>query len=165
MTAPTTPAFTLVDHRGTPVTEASYHGRWALVFFGFTHCKAVCPRALGRLTEVMAELGPLGDAVEPLYITVDPERDTPPVMRAFLETNYPRFTGLTGTPEQVEAARKAFRVFARRVDDPADPDGYVVPHTAMTYLLDPTGTYATSWPDSADAATVTTELGDLLRKS
>lgn len=164
MTAPTTPAFTLVDHHGTEVTEASYHGRWALVFFGFTHCRAVCPRALGRLTEVLAGLGPLADAVQPLYITVDPDRDTPPVMRTFLETSYPRFTGLTGTTEQVEAARRAFRVFARRIDDPDDPDGYAVPHTAMTYLLDPTGSYATHWPDSADTATLTRELVAILTK-
>src|SRR5882762_1597942 len=89
-------SFQLVDHHGRAVTEASYHGRFALLFFGFTHCCVVCPRALTKLSGVLDALGPLADRVQPLYITVDPERDTPDVMRAFLQA-YPRFTGLTGS--------------------------------------------------------------------
>jgi protein SCO1/2 len=127
-------AFTLVDHFGTEVTEVDYRGEWMLVFFGFTHCKGVCPRALARISGVLGDLGPLAEKVRPLYITVDPERDTPEVMRVFLEPAYPLFTGLTGTTAQVEAAKKAFRVFARRKADPADPGGYEVPRTAITYL-------------------------------
>jgi len=83
-------------------------------------------------------------------------------MRAFLAASYPRFTGLTGTPEQVEAAKRAFRVFARRRPDPADPDGYAVPHTAITYLVDPAGQLARYWPDTAEAPTITADLTEEL---
>lgn len=162
MNAPIDGTFSLVDHFGIPVTERDYRGRWMLVFFGFTHCKGVCPRALSRISDVLRELGPLAEALCPLYITVDPERDTPQAMRAFLESGYPLFTGLTGTEEQVDAAKTAFRVFARRKADPADPDGYDVPHTAMTYLLDAEGVYRRHYPDAQDTATTVTDLRELL---
>ncbi|MEV0068562.1 MULTISPECIES: SCO family protein [unclassified Amycolatopsis] len=150
--------FSLVDHHGAAVTEQDYRGKWVTVFFGFTHCRMVCPRALGRLTTALDELGPPADKVQPLYITVDPERDSPEVMRAYLEGDHPRFTGLTGTPEQIERAKRAFRVFARRKDDPEDPDGYAVPHTAITYVLDPDGAYATHLTDGLDDKTFTERL-------
>jgi protein SCO1/2 len=88
--------FELIDHDGNPVTNESYLGRHALVFFGFTNCKAVCPRALGQLSSVLDELGDRANGIVPLYVTVDPERDSPEVMKAFLTENFPRFTGLTG---------------------------------------------------------------------
>jgi protein SCO1/2 len=121
-----------------------------LVLFGFTHCQVVCPQALSRLSDVLAKIGEARAArVQPLYI-VDPDRDSPKVMKAFLAANYPLFTGLTGTTEQIEGAKNAFNVFARRKVDPAAPDGYVVSHTAITYLLDPAGSYVTHWTDAVD---------------
>jgi protein SCO1/2 len=144
--------FRLIDHHGVEVTDESYRGRYVLLFFGFTHCKVVCPRALGRLTNVLDRLGPLADRLQPLYVTVDPERDTPGVMRAFLERSYPRFTGLTGSREQVERAKKAFRVFAHHAPDADDPSNYVVPHSAITYVLDPAGRYTTHFTDAVSEA-------------
>lgn len=166
MSAPTDIAFDLVDHHGTPVDARSYLGDWLLVAFGFTSCRVVCPRALSKLSEALDDLdahSPIASRVRPLYISVDPERDTPAVMRAFLEASYPRFTGLTGTPEQIEAAKRAFRVFARRRPDPEDPDGYAVPHTAITYFVDPDGALAHHWPDTADASTVAADLAAALQ--
>lgn len=162
MDAPTTVAFDLVDHHGTPVDAGSWAGAWLLVQFGFTSCRVVCPRALAKLTAALDELGDAAEQVRPLYVSVDPDRDTPEVMRAFLTASYPRFTGLTGTAEQVDAAKRAFRVFARRRADPEDPDGYAVPHTAITYLVDPAGRLAHHWPDTADASTIAEELRSLL---
>jgi protein SCO1 len=157
--APIEGTFTLVDHNENPVTEQTYRSRWLMVFFGFTHCQMVCPRALSRLSTVLAKIGDgRADRIQPLYITVDPDRDTPPVMKRFLESNYPRFTGLTGTTEQIERAEDAFNVFARRKADPAAPDGYVVPHTAITYLLDPTGRYRTHWTDARDVDEIVQSL-------
>ena len=165
MSAPTTPTFSLVDHHGTPVTERSYRGRWQLVFFGFTHCKAVCPRALRRLCTTLDNLADLADLVTPLYITVDPDRDTPEVMRDFLRA-YPRFTGLTGSAEAIEEAKKTFRVFARRKEDPDDPDGYAMPHTAITYLISPEGDYTAHFPDAMPDADLTARLrSHLARRS
>ncbi|MDL5156199.1 SCO family protein [Actinomycetospora termitidis] len=158
MSAPTAIGFDLVDHHGTPVDAGTYRGSWLLVQFGFTSCRVVCPRALTKLTAALDGLGDDVDRVRPLYVTVDPDRDTPDVMKAFLTTSYPRFTGLTGTPEQVEAAKETFRVFARRRADPEDPDGYAVPHTAMTYLVDPDGRWVRHWPDTAEEETLTADL-------
>ena len=144
--------YALVDHDGRPVTEATYRGSWQLVQFGFTHCRVVCPRALAKLE--MA-LGLLGDdsAVVALYVTVDPERDTPAAMRAFFAASYPRFTGLTGSAAQVEDATAAFRVFTRRRTGSDE-----LRHTAITYLLDPEARPAHHWPDTVDAPTIAGDL-------
>ena len=157
MSAPTAPAFSLIDHYGKPVTEHSYRGRWQLVFFGFTHCKAVCPRALQKLSETLGDLAELAGRIAPLYVTVDPDRDTPEVMKEFLRA-YPNFTGLTGNSEAIEDAKKAFRVFARRKADPDDPDGYSMPHTAITYLISPEGEYRDHFPDSLTRKELTSRL-------
>lgn len=157
MTAPTRPTLRLVDHDGRPTTERTHAGSWRFVFFGFTHCRQVCPRALQRLCAVLDELGELADLVRPLYITVDPERDSPEVMKRFLG-RYPRFTGLTGSNDAVDAAKVEFRVFARRKDDPDDPGGYSMPGTAITYLLSPEGNYVTHFPDAMPSAEVKARL-------
>ncbi|MFC4945230.1 SCO family protein [Pseudonocardia sp. GCM10023141] len=159
MTAPVTPAFTLIDDRGREVTERTYRGRFMLVYFGFTHCRLVCPRALERLSAVLDALGPAAEQVQALYITVDPERDSPEVMRAYL-TAHPRFTGLTGPG--IEDAKAAFRVFARRRPDPEDPDGYAVPHTAISYLVDPEGRYVDHFTDALTAEDLASRLAGLL---
>ena len=155
--------FELVDHNGREVTERTYRGKYAVVFFGFTHCKMVCPRALRRLSAVLDSLGPVADRIQPLYITVDPERDTPPVMKKFLTSDYPRFTGLTGSPQQVESAKKSFRVFSRAVADPDDPDGYQMPHSAFTYVMGPDGGYLTHFTDAVEEAELVDRLSSILR--
>jgi protein SCO1 len=155
VTAPVRAVFDLVDHHGRAVTERTYRGSWLLVQFGFTACRAVCPRALAKLD---AALDAADVPVVPLYISVDPERDTPDVLRAYLQERHPRFTGLTGTAGQVEAAKAAFLVFARRRPDPDDPDGYAVPHTAITHLVDPQGQPALHWSDARDAGEIAADL-------
>jgi protein SCO1/2 len=155
--------FSLIDDRGAGVTEFSLRGAFALVFFGFTHCRVVCPRALARLSSVLDRLGPLADEIRPLYITVDPDRDSPAVMRKFLAEQAPRFTGLTGSSEQIAAAKAAFRVFAERRSDSDDPDGYIVPHTAITYVLNPAGDCVAHFEDSIPEEDVLRRLLGLLR--
>jgi len=145
--APIQPSFEGLDHYGRAVTEATYRSKHLLVLFGFTHCKAVCPRALARLTRVLDSLGPIADQLQALYVTVDPERDTPRVMRAYLAERAPRVIGLTGTRTQIDDAKHAFRIFARRVPSATDED-YDVPHTAITYLIDPRGRYRTHFSDA-----------------
>jgi cytochrome oxidase Cu insertion factor (SCO1/SenC/PrrC family) len=103
---------------------------------------------------------PLASNVQPLYITVDPERDTPDVLRAFLREQYPRFIGVTGSREQIDNAKRAFRVFAQRRDEGASD--YVIPHTAITYVLDPAGRFIDHWPDSLGEDTLVMRLGTLL---
>jgi protein SCO1/2 len=149
--------FALTDHFGRRVTHATYHGRFVLIFFGFSHCKVVCPRALARISGALERID-ANNGVQPLYITVDPARDTPEVLRAFLESRFPRFTGLTGSTEEIDAVKAAFRVFARRTADPQNPTGYDMPHTALTYLIDPRGRYRVHFADTIDEADLAERL-------
>jgi protein SCO1 len=160
--APAGGSFVLTDHHGHDVTEADYRGRFMLIYFGFTHCRAVCPRALTRLSEALDALGPLADRIAPLYITVDPARDTPAVMKSYLQDRYPRFIGLTGTHEQTDGAKRTFRVFAERTADPEDPSGYTMPHSALTYLVGPDGRYVTHFSDTIDRDALVAQLKELV---
>ena len=129
-----------------------------LAYFGFTHCRVVCPRALSKLSGVLDQLGPRADNIAALYITTDPDRDTPEVMRDYLSDEYPRFTGLTGSTSAIDAAKATFRVFATRKDDPEDPDGYAVPHSAIAYFMAPNGDYVAHFADTVDAETITKRI-------
>lgn len=156
--------FSLIDHNGNAVTQEDYRGRWMLVYFGFTSCKVVCPRSLAKLSDVLDGLGKEADGIAPLYATVDPARDTPAVMKDWLTRNYPRFTGLTGTEEQVDQAKRAFRVFAERKPDSEAPDGYVVPHTAISYLVGPDGNLKAHFLDSLDAGQIASRIEEFLKE-
>lgn len=162
-TSAPTPDFDLVNHDGQPVRLATYRGRHLLVFFGFTHCRMVCPRALGRLTAVLDVLGELAEQIVLLYVTVDPERDDPDTLRTFLGRTAPRFTGLTGSAAQIAAATRTFGVFSRRAPDPDDPHGYAMPHTALTYVLDRHGRYVMHFPDAVVPEKMTDRLRAVLR--
>ncbi|MDK1386490.1 SCO family protein [Sinorhizobium sp. 8-89] len=151
--------FALTDHFETRVDQSSYAGKWMLVFFGFTNCRAVCPRNLGKLSEALALFPELADEIQPLYVTVDPARDTPAVMREFLEDRFPRFTGLTGNEAEIGRAKEDFGVFARRVDE--GEGQYQMPHTALTYLLDRRGRYRGHWPSVLEVE----EIGDRIRRT
>ncbi|MEQ8801024.1 MAG: SCO family protein [Haliea sp.] len=142
--------FSLTDHHGNGVTAEDFSGLNVLIYFGFTHCRVVCPRSLAKLSSVVRGLDDAGLKIKPLYVTVDPERDTPEVMKDYLKQNHPQFTGLTGSVEAIERVKQDFRVFALRKEDPEDPDGYAVPHTAIAYLIGPDGIYLDHFPDSMD---------------
>jgi protein SCO1/2 len=140
-------ALDLIDQDGRRFTHKTLKGSPALVYFGFLNCRVVCPRSLAKIEEVRARLADAGRTIRVVYISVDPARDTPEAMKAYLAERHPDFTGLTGTQPQVDRAKAAFRVFSRRVADDADPDGYAVPHTAFIYLLDTEGRIAAHFPD------------------
>ena len=126
--------FSLVDQDGKPVTEKDFSGEPHLVFFGFTHCPDVCPTTLQQISDVLAALGPRGKGMRVAFITVDPERDTPGSLKTYLSSFDPRITGLTGTPEQVAAAVKNYRAYARKV--PGKEGDYTMEHTALVYVMD-----------------------------
>ncbi|GJE55463.1 MULTISPECIES: SCO family protein [Methylobacterium] len=126
--------FTLVNQEGRTVTERDFAGATHLVFFGFTHCPDVCPTTLQQISDVLAALGPKADKLKVAFVTVDPERDTPETLKTYLSSFDPRITGLTGTPEQVAAAVKAYRGYSRKVEG-KDGD-YVMEHTALVYIMD-----------------------------
>lgn len=133
--------FALTDHTGRPVTEADYAGRWQLVFFGYTSCPDVCPTTLAFVASVLDLLGERVDRVAPLFITVDPGRDTVPVMAEFVAAFHPRLIGLTGTEAQVAEAARAFRVYYETMPDTSAPDGYLMAHSGYIYLMNPEGRF------------------------
>ncbi|WP_375402979.1 SCO family protein [uncultured Sphingomonas sp.] len=163
MTAAPVASFSLVDHHSRSVTEADFAGSYLLVYFGFTNCKVVCPRSLGKLSRVLDALGEKADRVTALYVTVDPTRDTPAVMRAYLERDHPRFLGLTGAEDRIADAKKAFRVFAEFKGDDEAPDGYVVPHSAIAYLMNPDGEHLDHFIDALDDEEVARRMAAAIR--
>jgi protein SCO1/2 len=131
--------FTLTNHRGETVTEKSFDGRWRLVFFGFIHCPDICPTKLTNLGMVMELLGDQAAKIVPIFVTVDPERDTVAVMKDYVAAFDSRLVGLTGSPAQIDAMVKSFRVYAQKVplkDKPESRD-YTVDHSAYTYIFGP----------------------------
>jgi protein SCO1/2 len=150
VTAAPVASFDLVDHNGRAVSQEDFAGNYLLAYFGFTHCKVVCPRSLGKLSRILDALGDEADRIQAVYITVDPERDTPAVMRRYLEDTHPRFLGLTGSEDRIAQAKQAFRVFAGFKADETAPDGYVVPHSAIAYLMGPDGTLLDHFVDALD---------------
>ena len=126
--------FSLVDGDGRQVTEADLRGRLALIFFGFTFCPDVCPTELQAIAQTMDLLGPQADQLRPVFITVDPERDTPAKIKDYVGLFHPAIMGLTGTPEGVAAAARAFRVYYNKVTPPGASD-YLMDHSAFTYLM------------------------------
>jgi protein SCO1/2 len=125
--------FTLINQNGETVTQASYADKPKVMFFGFTFCPDVCPTSMFELAEWMNQLGPAADNLHYIFVTVDPERDTPEVLKEYIGSFSDNIQGLTGTPEQVEAAVKAYRVFARQVA--LDRGGYTMDHTASLFLM------------------------------
>jgi protein SCO1 len=134
--------FTLVSHEGKTVTERDFRGAPHLVFFGFTHCPDVCPTKLFQISEVLRAAGERGRTLRALFITVDPERDSPEALKNYLGSFDPRIVGLTGDPAAVEAALRAYRGFARKA--PKDGD-YTMEHTSLVYLMDRDGRFVGSF--------------------
>lgn len=129
--------FQLIDTRGRTVTEADLLGKPSAVFFGFTYCPEVCPTTLGELTAALAALGPDADRLNVVFISVDPERDTPEDLARYLSNFDPRIRGLTGSPEAVAKTASAYRVYYRKV--PTEDGGYTIDHSSMLYLFDSRG--------------------------
>ena len=134
--------FELVDHTGATVTEESFDDRYLLVYFGYAYCPDICPTELLVMGQAIDELGDLGDEVQPLFITVDPARDTVGYLADYVPTFHPRLVGLTGSDEQIHAAVKAYRVFYR-LNEPDEDGNYLVDHTSYVYFMDPDGDYLT----------------------
>jgi len=151
--------FTLVDQQGRTVADDAFRGRWMLVFFGFTHCPDVCPTALSDMSATLTELGAAADKVQPIFITVDPERDTVEAMSQYVANFDPRIVALTGTPEQIAQAAKAYRVYYKKVPQ---GDDYTMDHTGILYLMDPQGRFMTHFTPNTPPADMAARIRKLI---
>ncbi len=132
--------FSLTDHTGKRVTEQDSAGKILLVFFGFTHCPDVCPTALTAVSEVLDQVGDKVRDVQPLFITVDPERDTVELLAGYVSHFHPSIVGLTGTAEEIKAAAEAYQVFYRKAKG-GTPDAYSMEHTGSIYVMNRQGKF------------------------
>jgi protein SCO1/2 len=130
--------FTLTDHRGQNFTEANLRGQHSLIYFGFTFCPAICPTELQKMTAALKQAGPLADKILPVFITVDPDRDTQENMAAYVAQFDDSMVGLTGTQAQIDTVLKAYHIYARKVQDPAMTE-YTMDHSSYIYFMDPAG--------------------------
>ena len=133
--------FTLTDHNGSKITEKSFPGKFLLITFGYTFCPDVCPTGLARITAALDRLGKTADLVQPLFISVDPDRDTPEALSTYVTHFHPKMVGLTGNRDEIDSVTKTYRVL-RRVVTQDDASEYLLNHTTFFYLIAPSGKIA-----------------------
>ena len=156
---PTNGAFSLIDHKGREVADRDFRGTFMLIYFGYTYCPDVCPTGLQMMSDAMDILGAAGEKVQPILISVDPERDTPDILADYVGAFHPRLVGLTGSRQEVKAVAKAYgaRYFKLYSPPSEDDEGdektdgdenldYAVHHTAHTYLVGPDGRGLATFP-------------------
>jgi protein SCO1/2 len=155
-------AFRLVDQTGRPVSDRDLLGRPTVVFFGYTYCPDVCPTTLTDMTAWLKALGPDADRLNMVYVTIDPERDTPARLKQYLTAFDPRIRGLTGSPAAIAQAARAFKVYYQKV--PAEGGDYSMDHSTLIYLMDARGHAAALMPYGATRDEMVAALRLLLRK-
>jgi protein SCO1/2 len=155
--------FSLVNHRGERVTQETFKGKPTAYFFGFTHCPEVCPTTLFQMTQHLKDLGPDADRLNVVFVTVDPERDTPELLKTYRERFDPRIAALTGTPEEMAAAAKAFRISYRKV--PTEGGDYTMEHPASVIVTDAGGGFVSLIDYHEDDSTALLKLRRAIRGS
>jgi len=156
--------FTLVDQNGKTVTDRDFRGKYMLIFFGFTHCPDICPAELQVMSAALDALGPKADGVVPIFVTLDPERDTPEALGTYVENFGKNFVGLTGSPTAVADAAKAYRVTYSKFEYKGKDgnNGYSIDHSALVYLMDKNGQYLTHFTYGTPPAKMTETMRSYL---
>jgi protein SCO1/2 len=152
--------FALTDQNGRVETDRQLHGRWVLLYFGYTYCPDVCPTTLALMANAVDKLGVKADRVVPVFITIDPERDKPGVLKTYLAAFGPRFIGLTGNAAQIASVAHAYRVYYAK--HPLPGGTYSVDHSSAIYLLDPNGKFVKAYDDQSGAAAIAADLNSLM---
>ncbi len=157
--------FTLVDAEGNQVTNKDLMGRYAMIYFGYTYCPDICPTALASAARGLDLLASVNETaaqmVRPVFITIDPERDTPDAVGKYAEAFHPRLLGLTGTPEQVAEAAKSYRVFYQKVH-PEGATDYLMDHASNIFVMGPTGRYVTHFAHNATPGEISERLEEVV---
>lgn len=155
--------FTLVDQDDTTVTDADFRGRYMLVFFGYIYCPDICPTGLSRNSDALDLMGEEADKVVPIFITIDPERDTVEQMKEFATFFHPRLVALTGTLEQIAAVAKAYRVYyAKAQEEGAEEDEYLMDHSSITYVMGPDGKFLSHFGHDVSPERMAERLGKIV---
>ncbi|MGE3623656.1 MAG: SCO family protein [Bdellovibrionales bacterium] len=141
--------FTLTDQYGRTVHETDYLGKYLLVYFGYTYCPDLCPTGLESMAHALDALGPDAKQVQPIFITIDPERDTPAKLKEYAASFSPKIVALTGTPDQIAAVAREYQVYYAKGDF-VDDNQYLMDHSTLIYLMDPKGKFVTTFPDDTD---------------
>src|SRR6476646_931271 len=144
--------FTLTDQTGKTVTDQDFRGRYMLVFFGYTHCPDICPAELQVMAAALDQLGDKAKKVVPIFITLDPERDTPEAVGAYVKNFSSNIVGLTGSMAAISATAKAYRVSFSKFQDKSGGDNYTIDHSALAYLMGTDGEYITHIPYGTSVA-------------
>ncbi|HUQ36262.1 MAG TPA: SCO family protein [Aestuariivirga sp.] len=153
--------FTLTDQDGRKVTEKDFLGKYMVVFFGYTYCPDICPTELQVMSAALDTLGPKADVIRPVFISVDPGRDTPDVLKQYVGNFHPRLMGLTGTPEEIASVAKTYRVFFSRVEN-SGSDTYLMDHSTIMYLMDPQGKFLRHFTYTNDAPALAKALDEAI---
>jgi protein SCO1/2 len=152
--------FRLVDQNGKTVTDADLKGKWSLVYFGYTHCPDACPTALNDISIALDELGPQRNEVRPVFVTVDPERDTPEVLKSYVTAFDAPILALSGTPEEIAQAAKGYRVYYAK--HPEAGGDYSMDHSSVIYVMDPQGRFTASFTQENSPEEIAERLKKLL---
>ncbi|MGE0096866.1 MAG: SCO family protein [Hydrogenophaga sp.] len=156
--------FSLTDHNGQPRTLADFKGKVVVIFFGFTQCPDVCPTSLSELAEVKRLLGSDGDRLQGLFISVDPERDTPEIMKQYMASFDPTFLALYAAPDALPELAKSYKVYYKKVDGPT-PTSYTMDHSAGSYVYDTQGRIRLYHRYGSGAAALATDVKKLLAQA
>ena len=150
--------FTLIDGDGKAVSDSQFRGRYMLVYFGYTFCPDVCPTTLTAVAQAMDKLGPDAGRVQPIFITVDPQRDTPSVMKQYVEAFSPRLIGLTGSPGAITQVAREYKVYYAIHRTSGDNGAYTVDHSSILYLMGPDGRFITPIPADATPEVMASDI-------
>jgi protein SCO1 len=154
--------FTLEDGNGKTVTDQDFRGKYMLVYFGYTFCPDVCPTTLNAVADAMDKLGPKAARLAPLFITVDPKRDTPDVVKQYAAAFGPRIDGLTGTPDQIAKVAKEYRVYYAEHRTGPGPNDYTMDHSSILYLMGPDGRFVAPIRADQSGDEIAAALGKLI---
>lgn len=155
-------AFSLTNNKGEAVTDEDYKGKLMLVFFGYTFCPDVCPTELNVMAQVVQGLEGDAKEVAPVFITIDPERDTATVLNDYVQAFDPSIIGLTGTNEQINSVKKLYRAYGQAVDKDKDPEFYLVDHTSFTYLMGRDGKLVTVFSYGTKPEEIISKIKEIL---
>lgn len=154
--------FTLTSHKGQSIDTKQFRGKYIMVYFGYSFCPDICPTALENMSEAMMRLADIGHKIQPIFVTVDPDRDTVQQLETYIQSFHPRFLALTGTKKALDKAIKAYRVYAQKVDDEGASD-YLVDHSSIVYIMGPDGKYVAHFSHKTPGEEMAFKLREIIK--